>query len=304
MRHRPAHCGLIPAGQREPARCRPRFTGLWKARMNYWKRWIGDYARKTAHLSLAEHGAYALLLDHYYANESPLPADHGALFRLCRAFDKREQSAVASVADAFFPVGPDGLRHNVRADEEIPKGTREADASKANGKLGGRPKKPKKEPSENPAGFSQEPRTEPRKNLSHSHSHLEAKEVTFGDSSPAAEQPPTADLIGDPLPAGRACPHEAIIAAFHEALPTLPKVRQWTPNRRKAMQARWREDAERQTLEWWRGFFGYVAESDFLTGRSKRGNGHAAWECSLPWLLKAENFAKVLEGHYENREAA
>ena len=130
----------------------------------------------------------------------------------------------------------------------------------------------------------------------------EEKKDTFGVSSPAAESPPTDDLIVDKGPSAQPCPHEAIIAAYHKALPALPSIRQWTPTRRKALQARWREDKDRQTLEWWRGFFAYVVESDFLTGRSNRGNGHGTWECSLPWLLKAENFAKVLEGHYENRK--
>lgn len=89
--------------------------------MNYYRRFMGDYAKKTAALSLAEHGAYTLLLDELYSTETPLPAEHEALYRLCRAMTKTEQDAVRSVADRFFPVGADGLRHNQRADEEIAK---------------------------------------------------------------------------------------------------------------------------------------------------------------------------------------
>lgn len=89
--------------------------------MNYYRRFMGDYAKKTAALSLAEHGAYTVLLDEYYSTETPLPAEHEALYRLCRAMTKGEQDAVRSVADRFFPVGSDGLRHNLRADEEIAK---------------------------------------------------------------------------------------------------------------------------------------------------------------------------------------
>lgn len=100
------------------------------------------------------------------------------------------------------------------------------------------------------------------------------------------------------------CPHQDIIAAYHEILPMLPGVREWTPARRTALAARWREKPERQTIAWWRKLFSYVAESDFLTGRVSRGRGHDAWQCSLPWLLKPENFAKLLEGHYENREVS
>jgi arsenate reductase-like glutaredoxin family protein len=57
------------------------------------------------------------------------------------------------VADAFFPVASDGMRHNARADVEIPKALARIEKARANGKRGGRPPKAEKEPSENPAGF-------------------------------------------------------------------------------------------------------------------------------------------------------
>ena len=45
-----------------------------------------------------------------------------------------------------------------------------------------------------------------------------------------------------------------------------------------------------------------MAESDFLTGKvSSRGS--RTFTVSLPWLCKSENFAKVLEGQYENKVA-
>lgn len=87
--------------------------------MNYYRRYLGDYMKDTMHLSVMEHGAYGLLLDGYYATEKPLPADYESLYRVARAMTKAEQAAVRSVADQFFKVGPDGLRHNPRADEEI-----------------------------------------------------------------------------------------------------------------------------------------------------------------------------------------
>lgn len=124
----------------------------------------------------------------------------------------------------------------------------------------------------------------------------EEKQTNFVRSSSADDAP---EASGVPP-----CPHQDIIAAYHEILPMLPGVREWTPARRTALAARWREKPERQTIAWWRKLFSYVGESDFLTGRVSRGRGHDAWQCSLPWLLKPENFAKLLEGHYENREVA
>lgn len=87
--------------------------------MNYYRRWLGSYKKKTAELSLVEHGVYTLLLDHYYATEKPLPAEVTRLSRICGAITHDEQRAVQYVADGFFPVASDGLRHNARADEEL-----------------------------------------------------------------------------------------------------------------------------------------------------------------------------------------
>ncbi len=103
--------------------------------MNYYRRYVGDYMRKTTALSLAEQGAYNVLLDTYYANEQPLPGSIDALIRMCRAISKVEQAAVRSVAEAFFPMGEDGLRHNKRADEEIAKAQSVISAQRVSGKL-------------------------------------------------------------------------------------------------------------------------------------------------------------------------
>lgn len=54
-------------------------------------------------------------------------------------------------------------------------------------------------------------------------------------------------------------------------------------------------------VEWFGKFFGYVAESDFLTGKSGKFNG-----CTLQWLMTASKFEDVLSGkfHDQVREAA
>lgn len=129
--------------------------------MNYYEHWLGDYAKKTSRLRLAEHGAYRLLLDEYYANEKPLPPDYEDLYHVCRAVSKLEQESVRKVAERFFPIGSDGLRHNYRADEEIAKAMPRIEASRANGKGGGRPKK---NPTGNPPGTRQEPNSYPTGN--------------------------------------------------------------------------------------------------------------------------------------------
>ena len=84
--------------------------------MNYYPHHIGDYAKDTAHLSLLQHGAYRLILDHVYATEQQLTVDKAQHYRICRATTSAERAAVDYVVAAFFPAGV-----NKRAIEEIAK---------------------------------------------------------------------------------------------------------------------------------------------------------------------------------------
>lgn len=110
------------------------------------------------------------------------------------------------------------------------------------------------------------------------------------------------------------CPHKAILGLYAKHLPTMPqpKPELWDGQRAKNLAARWkwlltktRQNGERYAtdedggLAWFDRFFAYVAKSDFLTGRDGRWTN-----CDLGWLVNAENFAKVVQGNYENKAAA
>lgn len=95
------------------------------------------------------------------------------------------------------------------------------------------------------------------------------------------------------------CPHTEIIALYHKILPSCPAIRDWTAARATALRARWNENSERQNLEYWRCLFEYIAKSQFLTGRTTGRDGKA-FHASLSWIVKAENFAKIREGNYED----
>ena len=96
--------------------------------MNFFKLYIGDYQRDTAHLSVTEHGAFLLMLQHYYATEKPLPTGK-ALHRMLRAQDKAEREAIDAVAAQFWTETPGGLI-NERADAEITKASAQADTNR------------------------------------------------------------------------------------------------------------------------------------------------------------------------------
>lgn len=76
--------------------------------MIFYKHYIGDYQRDTGQLDLAQHGAYRLMLDEFYATATPLPADRRALYRLLRAENGAEKRAIDAVASRFWrPIPAD-----------------------------------------------------------------------------------------------------------------------------------------------------------------------------------------------------
>ncbi len=99
------------------------------------------------------------------------------------------------------------------------------------------------------------------------------------------------------------CPHEAIVALYHEILPANPVIKIWDGSRADALRTRWREDPKRQNLEYWERFFRHVAASPFLTGKVEGKDGRVFLP-GLEWLVKASNFAKIIEGRYHERKVA
>lgn len=84
--------------------------------MNYYSFHIGDYIAHTAHLDPIEDCAYRRLLDAYYLNEGPLPADVAMCARQIRM--KANLAEVEQVLKEFFELTEQGWRH-ARCDLEI-----------------------------------------------------------------------------------------------------------------------------------------------------------------------------------------
>lgn len=99
--------------------------------MNYYERHIGDYAKDTAHLSLLEHGAYTVLMDRYYATETPIP--EAQKYRVARASTAAERAAVDVVLAEFFQLTEDGWRQK-RCDVVIEKHHAFIEKQRANGR--------------------------------------------------------------------------------------------------------------------------------------------------------------------------
>ena len=108
--------------------------------MNYYQHHIGDFMRDTAHLSPVEECFYRRALDWYYVNEKPLPLDLDQVNRYLRAKTKTDRTAIGIVLSDFFKKTASGFVHS-RCEIELEKFRCKKDASRENGKLGGRPKK-------------------------------------------------------------------------------------------------------------------------------------------------------------------
>lgn len=100
--------------------------------------------------------------------------------------------------------------------------------------------------------------------------------------------------------AANPCPHQEIIELYHANLPANPRIKVWDGARSEALRTRWREDTKRQSLDYWARFFRHCAGSKFLTGQVEDRNGRP-FTPGLDWLVKAANFAKIIEGRYHDK---
>ena len=118
--------------------------------------------------------------------------------------------------------------------------------------------------------------------------------------------PSNEGAVSSKLPTIPNCPHQKILDLYAECLPELPQPRIWEGQRKQNLAARWKwaiSDLKKRNkahdtdagLEFFRGYFEYVAKSDFLTGKVN------SWQADLGWLCNAGNFAKVVQGNFENR---
>lgn len=92
-------------------------------------------------------------------------------------------------------------------------------------------------------------------------------------------------------------PYDEIVSLFNEILSELPEVRFLSESRKKALKSKWHTEEITQHIEWWREYFEFIKESDFLMGRKKGSD----WQCDFDWILKLNNFIKIREGKYVNR---
>ncbi|WP_180076887.1 YdaU family protein [Acinetobacter sp. YH12251] len=115
--------------------------------MHYYKRNIGDYAKKAGRLSMLEHGAYTLLMDAIYDRET-FPTLEEAL-DWAWARDEAEIAAVKFVLTKFFELQNDGRYVQKRICDELMDYKAKAETNARIAKQREEKRKSKNEPSRN-----------------------------------------------------------------------------------------------------------------------------------------------------------
>lgn len=92
--------------------------------------YVADYLADTGHLGTLEHGAYLLLIMHYWQN-GKLPTDDAQLARICRM----SKSGWNSVRETMAALFDENWRHK-RVEEELTRATNIISARSGSGKAG------------------------------------------------------------------------------------------------------------------------------------------------------------------------
>lgn len=293
--------------------------------MHYYKRNLGDYAKKAGRLSMIQHGSYTLLIDACYDREQ-FPTLEEAI-DWTWASSTTEVEAVEFVLRKFFSL-EDGRYVQKRIQEEIAEYHAKA---LTNSRIALERETKRKEKSTNRARTVDES-CESGDEAPPNHKPLTNNQSILVDSVDELDDEienriPQTDaerdlglhisLVAPPkAPVTPACPHDALIDLFGDNLPSLAQPRKslWmTGKNAPALKARWdwvltacHESGPRkgtrlatnteEGLNWFSRFFAHIAKSDFLTGRSSE------WACDLIWIVNKSNFEKIIQGTYDQKE--
>ena len=247
--------------------------------MHYYKKNIGDYAKKAGRLTMLQHGAYTLLLDSCYDREVFPTLDEAIEWTW--ASSKEEVEAVEFVLKKFF-VLEDGRYVQSRIQEELEKFHANSETNKRIAKEREAKRKEnstKRAPSVNEPPPNHKPLTK--------------------NQEPDIDPKGSRDFDGSKPPV---CPVKEIVDLYNQKLPELPACTVLNDSRKKAIAARWREVVttdkmtKAQGLEFFDWFFTMVRDSDFLMGRKKE------WKADIDFLFTASKFPRIVEGVYHRSE--
>lgn len=232
---------------------------------------------------MLQHGAYVMLIDSCYDRENFPTFDQAMDW--CWASTQEEVDAVKFILNKFFTLNGEIYEQN-RIKDELQEYHGLCQTNAINGKKGGRPKT-KINPSV----------TESVKNKTHSVNLESDSKPVVSELKPKPlttnQEPLTKDQNLKSVPTVPTCKHNEIIQIYQELLPELPSIviaRYKGSKKETNLRARWKEDKAHQDLDFWKTFFGVVRTNPHWMGENDRG-----WKADFEWLLKRDNFDKVIQ---------
>lgn len=148
--------------------------------------YVGDYLADTSHLNTTQHGAYLLLIMHYW-RAGKLIADEKQLSSIARLPLERWRK-ISPIIQSFFEIR-DGFWIHSRVEKELSAARSKYERRANSGRLGGLGKAKK---------FSGNARSPPEQcSTNHNHNHI--KEVLTSSDAPSASRDVRADLFSTGL---------------------------------------------------------------------------------------------------------
>lgn len=259
--------------------------------MHYYKRNLGDYAKKAGRLSMLQHGAYTLLIDSCYDREV-FPTLEQAI-EWTWASTEAEIDAVKFVLSRFFTLTDDGQYIQDRILQEVLEYHSKAERNKE---------------------IAIERETN-RKKINTNRAEISTKRERSVNEPPPNQEPLT--INQEPLTnlntiSGETkfppCPYENLISLWGKHLPHLSQPRSWEGSRKVNMKQRWIQASKKSQyspdgystlsdgIDWWDSFFEYIAKDTKLaSGFETAGR---TWKPDLEWIMNATNFQKIIDGKY------
>ena len=268
--------------------------------MHYYKRHLGDYAKKAGRLSMLEHGAYTLLIDSCYDRER-FPTKEEAI-KWCWARSGEEVAAVEFVLDQFFEF--DGDRYTqTRIQEEIDSYHEKANTNKRIALEREEQRRSKRTRTEH------EPCTdehEPPPNHKPLTTNQEPKEQVLKSSSDDSCSPKKGKVTLSKLECQQIADH------YNDKLgDKLPRVALMSEKRMRLINARFQEmlntigankevrftDKESGIAWFGRLFYKATMRGAFYFGDNDRG-----WTATFDWLLSPKAFTDLIESDPRKKE--
>lgn len=248
--------------------------------MDWYPRKPQSYRNDTWGLTLAEHGAYSLLLDYYYSSESPLPADDRALSSIIGC-GLDEWLAVKGAVTRYFRVTNGRMIHDT-CDEVM-------DAQLGKRKGGADRQAKYREKLKTVTRHS--PVTDALVTPLEERRGEESKEE--GANAPLSEdEPPTLALDIPAQPIAEQEAFDAYNAMAERA--GLPKAQKFDQARKAKL---------RQRLKDCGGLSGWVVALEKLEASSHcRGANDRGWRADFDFLMQAQSFTRLMEGRYDDRK--